>query len=57
MMYKRGAGVERIDVDVHLPSTDEAVLLREVVVELEVHEHLTAGRRCTSRAFRLASFS
>ena len=35
-------GLERIDVDVHLSSADEAVLLREVVVELEVHEHLSA---------------
>ena len=41
--------LERIDVDVHLPSTDEAVLLREVVVQLEVHEHLTAGLEQLSR--------
>ena len=43
--------LERIDVDVHLPSADEAVLLREVVVQLEVHEGLAARLRCASRAF------
>ena len=35
-------GLEWIDVDVHLPSADEAVLLREVVVQFEVEEHLAA---------------
>ena len=35
---------ERIDVDVHLPSADQAVLLREVVVELVVEQRAPAGR-------------
>ena len=49
-------GRERIDVDVHLPSADQAVLLREVVVEIVVEER--PGRwRCASRAFQNASFS
>ena len=42
MMYRRGAGSSAIDVDVHLPSADEAVLLREVVVQLEVQKRLAA---------------
>ncbi len=37
--------LERVDVDVHLPAADEAVLLREVVVQLEVQERLAARRR------------
>ena len=37
-------GCERIDVDVHLPAADEAVLLREVVVEVVVEQRAAAGR-------------
>ena len=50
-------GLERIDVDVHLPSADEAVLLREVVVELEVHERLAARVERLRAPSRQASFS
>ena len=35
-------GRERIDVDVHLSTADEAVLLGEIVVELVVEQRLTA---------------
>ena len=34
---------ERIDVDVHLSAADEAVLLREVVVQLVVEQRAAAG--------------
>ena len=50
-------GLERIDVDVHLPSADEAVLLREVVVQLEVQERLAARLRAPRAPCRQASFS
>ena len=35
---------ERIDVDVHLSTADQAVLLREVVVEVVVEQRAAAGR-------------
>ena len=49
-------GFERIDVDVHLPSADQPVLLGEVVVELVV-EQRRRPVASASRAFQKASFS
>ena len=40
---------ERIDVHVHLSSTDQAVFLREVVVELVVEERRPAGDERVAR--------
>ena len=52
-----GRRLDRLDVDVHLPAADQPGLLREVVVELVVHELRACALVIASRAFPNASFS
>ena len=52
-----GRRLDRLDVDVHLPAADQPGLLREVVVQLVVHELRLRGCVIASRAFPNASFS
>ena len=52
-----GRRLDRLDVDVHLAAADQPGLLREVVVELVVHELRLARLMIASRALPNASFS